>query len=641
MGQTVGVQPAIAAKYALNVAPAALIHKKIKGTRSKRPPMTRAERKRRRLERQTQYTAIKIRMAKLRRLVREECVQLGKDFRKKPRYFTDMFFQGGTRIHKPANKPSSFNAFISKKSRECRAAGNPLTLRQIQQEFTEEYNVLTPKERQDLVVAFEETRDLDTRERLKRPSVQEKMADAAASFSQIAGIGLKTRVGVEAVVLAVKNRPEKIMAPKWIFTDDRIRHYLPTIVRGWNTATIGKKVEALAVAGCDPTKLIQNQAEQADALKKELAQLIQEALDEACSTTNQAMHYERFDTLVTLRYGVVCEGWPKDLPFQKPSSFGGNNESLFQLRDAWRDGNTVFRKLSKEELADWKLARAKGIEEGTVVLKQRKKRRDAGQKRGPKGKGKEKQKDAESGEDSEEEVDGGELDEREPSEITPASTPSAAKDNSAKTAKAAAKKKPSGRKAKAASSNNPEAHVTFLPPPSPALDSPCIDPPRPKPRRKLSERERAAQVPPTEANPTVVSINQVIEAGGNVLDAHDRSGPDNMVIDPRLLGLDPVEDSCSGSVVLTDPLNDYPSGPVIPTEPSLVSDQSPVVGVDESTITVARSSDKKRRATVAEDSLREERPKRARTATRRKHLGASTHPASRTLAEASGEDDDA
>ncbi|KAK1233846.1 hypothetical protein PQX77_002973 [Marasmius sp. AFHP31] len=315
----VGVRPAIAAKYSLNVAPAALIHKKVKGTRSKRPPMTRAERRRRRVQRQTQDAAIKVRMAKLRRLVREECTQLGKDYKRKPRYFTDMFFQGGARIRKPANKASPFNTFISQKSREARA---------------DSY--------------------------------------------------LRSSVDGTPQQLARRSKLSQLQAA--------ILQYIP--------------------------ELIKNLANQTDALKKELTQLIQEALDKACSTTNQAMHYERFDTLITLRYGVVCEGWPKELPFQKPSAFGGNNESLFQLRDAWRDGAAVFRRLNNEELAAWKAARSKGIEDGTIVPKARKKRRDAGTRRGPKGKG--KGKTIESGdEDSQDEASGEESDEG----GTPGSTP--------------------------------------------------------------------------------------------------------------------------------------------------------------------------------------------------------------------------
>ncbi|KAL0058670.1 hypothetical protein AAF712_014640 [Marasmius tenuissimus] len=370
---------AIAAKYATAVAPASLMTKRTRNTKSKRAPLTRAEQERRRQARQMSNDQIRQQMAGLRRKVRHEFVVLGKEHKKDPKYFSDMFFQGGVRIGKPPREPSSFNVFVSEKAQTLRKAGGPaMTVQQIQKLFKDEYRNQTPAERKKMMKSFQERRDLDARERLKRPSVKEKIADASSSIGQVAGVlkGLKMRVGVEAMVLVVKNRPEKIMKPQWIFTDDRIRRYLPTIMRGWDTARVGKKVEALAVAGCDPTKLIKNTKDQANALKKECTQLIQDTL-----------------------------GWPKGLPFQKMSSFGGSTDPLFILRDAWRDGDAKFRKLDEEEFEAWKDNRVKGIQDGSIVLKPRKKRRDAGQKRGKNNKSKSGKEEIEDGEDEDEDED--------------------------------------------------------------------------------------------------------------------------------------------------------------------------------------------------------------------------------------------
>ncbi|KAJ8095931.1 hypothetical protein PM082_015152 [Marasmius tenuissimus] len=492
-----------------------------------------------------------------------------------------MFFQGGVRIHKPANKPSSFNAFISNKSHEARAAGKPMTLGRIQEEFTDEYKALTPEEHQDLVTTFKKNRDLDTREWLKHPSIQEKVADAVSSFNQIAGIlkGLKLHVGVDAVVLA----------------------YLPTIIRGWNTATIGKKVEALAVAGCNPTKLIQNLAEQVDALKKELAQLIQEALDKACTTTNQAMHYKRFDKLITLRYSIVCEGWPKELPFQKPSSFGRNNESLFLLHDAWQDGVAVFRKLDDEEFEAWKAAHA-------------------GKKRGPKGKGKAKDTGGVD-EDSEEEVDGGESAGEGPAETcTPPSAPSVAKN---KPTKPARKKKASAPKPNATTrvpSNTPNSAL----PVELTLGSPP-DSPRPKPQHKPSAHKQAlnaAQSQSSEAHPNAETSGSALEELG---DRSDPGDSNHTVIDPQLLGPDPADES--------------PSGTITPKDPAPPSDSSPTaIQGPESTTTIPSRLGKKHKEPVVQDDtvVEEGRSKQPHVPTKKRHLGASTHPATRTLGD--GED---
>ncbi|KAK1219013.1 hypothetical protein PQX77_018280 [Marasmius sp. AFHP31] len=108
--------------------------------------------------------------------------------------------------------------------------------------------------------------------------------------------------------------------------------------------------------------------------------------------------------------------------------------------------------------------------------------------------------------------------------------------------------------------------------------------------------------------------------------SRDRSGSDDMLIDPQLRGLDPVDE--------------FPSDPVTPADPAPVSDSLPAASTG-STIAITDSSGKKRKAPVAQDSqaVTVEQPKRARTAPKRKHLGASTHPASRARVEVSSGDE--
>ncbi|KAL0056558.1 hypothetical protein AAF712_016837, partial [Marasmius tenuissimus] len=307
MGRTVNIKKnTFAAKYNV-VAPASSTHKKNRATRAKHPGLTHAEREQRHIQHRADYVKIKLKIGALRRYVRAECAQMSIEYDKKSRYFLDMFFQGGVCVSKLANKPNGYNTFKSNKAHKLRKAGGPaMTLQEIHTTFKAEYDSLTPAERQKGVEEYKARRDLNTQEKLKCPSVKEKIADSAAAVSQVAGIlrGLKERVGIEGMVLVVKNWPEKIMKPQWIFNDPHIEHYLPTIVRGWNTGYIGKKVKALAVIGCDPTKIVKSPREQLDALKAECAQLIQDTLDEACLTQDASMQHEQFDTQITLRYGM-------------------------------------------------------------------------------------------------------------------------------------------------------------------------------------------------------------------------------------------------------------------------------------------------------------------------------------------------
>ncbi|KAJ8093373.1 hypothetical protein PM082_020230 [Marasmius tenuissimus] len=536
------------------------------------------------------------------------------------------------------------------------------------------------------------------------------MADVAACLSQVTSIfaGLKIRVGADAVTLVVKNRPEKIMNPQWICTDQRILHYLPTVVRGWNTAVIAKQVEALCVAGCDPTKLIKNAKDRVEALKKECTQLILDSLNEACLTKELGMQYKRFDTLITANYQVVCEGWPKGLTFQGPSDFGGNQDNLITLRDAWRDGTATFRRLSDDEFVAWKAARAKGLEEGTIVPKVRQKRSDAGMKRGKKGKSKDTEDGDESSDDEEEDEGEWEDDDDEPAVTT---IKKSAKRDSAKkkpakkalvehTQKTPAKKQPVTKKKPAASKTKPTApseeadsndvtQGTAFPldsSPLPRSESLAARP-YPKPRRLPSAAERAQiqllpvetplSLPPPDPSPAspaspastsgpVGPVGDVQESGSHANTSDSSPMPavgvahvdidaaastpvqiDDSVIDPQLHELPSIQtleaDPHSGSD-LPCPMSQPP-----PMEPQS-SDQSLLPAHRSNSSVSHQNSDRgiKRKSQSPDCDSTEDRPventrpQRNRAPPKRKHLGASTHPASRRrLNPGEGSEDDA
>ncbi|KAJ8093372.1 hypothetical protein PM082_020229 [Marasmius tenuissimus] len=151
MARTVGVKQSaravsLAAKYERVVSSNSPTDR-TRNTKSKRVPLTRAERERRRLKRKSRDTTVRVGVAGIRREFRGKCIKLATENKVKPQRVLDMFFQGGLRISKPMKEPSSFNAFISIKSHELRAAGGPaLTIQQIQTQYKEEYERLTPKE---------------------------------------------------------------------------------------------------------------------------------------------------------------------------------------------------------------------------------------------------------------------------------------------------------------------------------------------------------------------------------------------------------------------------------------------------------------------------------------------------------------
>ena len=67
--------------------------------------------------------------------------------------------------------------------------------------------------------------------------------------------GLNMRVGIEGFFCIVRNTPLYHMEPKWYFSSEVLKDYMKIAVpihKGWDLSHVGAKLEAFAVAGCDP-----------------------------------------------------------------------------------------------------------------------------------------------------------------------------------------------------------------------------------------------------------------------------------------------------------------------------------------------------------------------------------------------------
>ncbi|KAI0325019.1 hypothetical protein GY45DRAFT_1340412 [Cubamyces sp. BRFM 1775] len=64
------------------------------------------------------------------------------------------------------------------------------------------------------------------------------------------------------------------------------------------------------------------------------------------------MFYMNFDSHITLKYGIVLEGWPSDVKFAAPGHINSLPE-LQILYTAWETGKARFRSLSNSEWRDW------------------------------------------------------------------------------------------------------------------------------------------------------------------------------------------------------------------------------------------------------------------------------------------------
>ncbi|KAL0567344.1 hypothetical protein V5O48_014656 [Marasmius crinis-equi] len=650
--------------YAVNVPSAADLKKqmrhKTKTKNSIAPPLTNIERLKRREKSKGKNAEMKAEVAALRRTVRARCNELADLYDKKPRYLMDMFYQRSDQAAKNTYEVNPFNAYKSVVAHERREAGEtPLHLLKLQSTITQDYHDLDDEALEKIVEKFKEICDKDKREKLKCPSVKEKMADVAKSVDNIMTVmqGLKTHCGIEFVGLVVKNRPEPFMNPKWLATDGRIHDYLSLILRGWDPTYIGKKVEAFAVAGCDATKIFKSQKDQGEALKQNIVRLVQDGLDQTCGTENQLMQYERFDTTITMRYHVVVEGWPTGIPFQKPSAFGGALEPLFRLRNAWQTGETRFRKLSDEEFQGWLAERTAKIEKGDIIPKARKKRCDAGVKRSEKVKGKERAsgggdddgEESESGEkdsDEEESESGGSggdtevKDAERPKKKTKTTTnPSATTGKPAKkttkttrAAKAKVPKKPritrknvkSSKLAVDVDADTPDANSgpADTSPPASITPTPSVAEirPRPQPRpvvprkpAKPVEEDNSEQVEEGAAPVAPAAPDTVADAVDDTQHDAPEAAPDELQA-PSATSTDTFDYSVMDPTLRPDPSNGSP--PVA----------SPIGVTVEAPPTHLKRKRKSEQERLQEDAVEHGAMdnKRGRVAVRRRHLGAGS-----------------
>ncbi|KAJ6624398.1 hypothetical protein B0H10DRAFT_1740901, partial [Mycena sp. CBHHK59/15] len=84
----------------------------------------------------------------------EKASELAERFDLKPRYFLDLFFQGGAKMVHHQEKINPYNAFKSEKAAEMREQGVVKRVPELHTDHFEEYQALTVAEKDALVERF-------------------------------------------------------------------------------------------------------------------------------------------------------------------------------------------------------------------------------------------------------------------------------------------------------------------------------------------------------------------------------------------------------------------------------------------------------------------------------------------------------
>ncbi|KAJ7259985.1 hypothetical protein B0H12DRAFT_1014261 [Mycena haematopus] len=224
------------------------------GNHSKKPaPLTTEQLKEKRAAREDKQARIDARVQQWMESTNELAQSMATEFDMEPRYFLDIFFQGGAHMinHQEAINP--YNAFRGLKSMEVREQGLVMNAPDLHNQYFDEYSKLTMEEKQALCKRWETVRS--TNFQLHRDTPRAKIQDVSNIVRNMKMLmsALAQRVGVEGFFCIVRNNVGFRMEPEWYFTSKELEQYMEIATRKkWVTGEVGMKLEAFAIAGCDP-----------------------------------------------------------------------------------------------------------------------------------------------------------------------------------------------------------------------------------------------------------------------------------------------------------------------------------------------------------------------------------------------------
>ncbi|KAF8200637.1 hypothetical protein K438DRAFT_1582710, partial [Mycena galopus ATCC 62051] len=216
-------------------------------------PLTAEQQKEKRDTRNNKQEKIDAAVQKWMEDTNELANRLAEEFDMKPRYFLDIFFQGGAHMinHQEAINP--YNAFKNKKAAEVREQGLSKDGTQLHADYFAKYQQLTDDEKSQLVKDFatKQTRNFNLRHDSPRAKVQD-VANTVRNMKMLM-FRIGQRVSIEGFFCIVRNNVEFKMGPEWFFTSKDLEQYMEIVMhKRWITGEVGMKLEAFAIAGCDP-----------------------------------------------------------------------------------------------------------------------------------------------------------------------------------------------------------------------------------------------------------------------------------------------------------------------------------------------------------------------------------------------------
>ncbi|ESK96797.1 hypothetical protein Moror_6669 [Moniliophthora roreri MCA 2997] len=322
-------------------------------------PMTQSQRKEKLEEGKKRCEHIKDDMKLLYSDLEIRCQALADKYDKRPRYFRDLFFQGGVRLMKSQEKTNNFNAWKCVKSHELRESGiTGLNTIEISKRFITEYHALKRSKRKmrEMLRKYQMLASGLRDKFFKAPTARRRAQDMAHTAASVVKMldALKRRAGVEGFFLLVRSHPNGFTEPKWYWSNPKLEPYMKIACKGgWDSDRVSTRVEAFAVAGCNVDGTVKKSSAKVQALKNDIREKAKEKLSaELGGQEISQIPWENFASQITLEHRIVPKNWPGK--FQNPSRMSSSPTALRALLKGLEDGSIGFMQLDPDEFEVWK-----------------------------------------------------------------------------------------------------------------------------------------------------------------------------------------------------------------------------------------------------------------------------------------------
>ncbi|KAJ7860596.1 hypothetical protein B0H14DRAFT_3446004 [Mycena olivaceomarginata] len=350
------------------------------GNHSKKAaPLTAEQLKEKRAPRNDKQVCIDVRVQQWMESTNELANTMAAEFDMEPRYFLDIFFQGGAHMINHQDVIDPYNAFRGLKSMEVCEQGLVMSTPELHTHFFDEYCELTTSEKEALCTRWETVRS--TNFHLHRDTPRAKIQDVANVVRNMKMLlsALAHHVGVKGFFCVVKNNVAFRMEPEWYFTCKELEEYMEIATRKkWVTGEVGMKLEAFVIVGCDPANMLRTSKQKTDWMKGEVWSLLGKNLVDVSKVSEARLGWKWWEEDVVQRYGVVLNGWTAGDKITDPSNLSTSQTVIRTPLEAVRAGECAFRKLGPVEAAERKAKWEEDVAAGRVVAKHRAPRCDAG-----------------------------------------------------------------------------------------------------------------------------------------------------------------------------------------------------------------------------------------------------------------------